>query len=262
MPAKPYRPDPVPVTLSDVYAMDFGRRTDDLALWAALAARAIPGAPICEVGVGDGRASAGLAGERFGLDLDQRFVYRARERGIEAFQGDAADPLRWKWNKIEDCGLVFCAYSTLFLIPHAKQAAVLRNMADALRPGGTLAVEVFTPSLTAPTIREVAVGNPNGTGDAWTRQTTFEVIANPDGLTGITRATRLYGPDRDEWRMELEEIIYWRTAAGLVALLDEADLPGAYVATYSPGAASISLTATIPLGSVLATWTRPLEASP
>jgi hypothetical protein len=124
-------------------------------------------------------------------------------------------------------------------------------------------VEVFTPALTAPTIREVAVGNPNGTGDAWTRRTTFEVIANPDGLTGITRATRLYGPDRDDWRMELEEIIYWRTAAGLVALLDEAGLPGTVIATYSPGVPSRpSLTANIPLGSVLATWTRPLKASP
>lgn len=254
----PFRPEPVPVTLSDVYAIDFGRRTEDVPLWIALAQRAIPGAPICEVGVGDGRASAALAGERYGIDIDRAFVYRARGRGIHAVQGDAA--AHASWGPIpRDCGLVFCAYSTLFLIAHARQADVLRNMAAALRPGGTLAIEVFIPSFDQPVIRELAVGNPNGVGPAWTRQTDFDVARHADGVTGTTRARRLYGPDRDDRRMELDEMIYWRTPAGLLPLFDAAGLPGVNLATYSPTALG-GVASTIPLGSVLATWTRPLEA--
>jgi SAM-dependent methyltransferase len=269
MPSPRYRPDPVPVTLSDVYAIDFGRRTEDLPLWIALAQRAPTGAPICEVGVGDGRVARALGGpvrqpghpcsgaETYGIDLDKAFVYRAREHGIEAWHGDAASPAVWRYIPT-DCGLVFCAYSTLFLIQHARQADVLRNMAAALRPGGTLAVEVFIPSFDQPVIRETAVGNPNGVGPAWTRQSDFDVTRHPDMLHGITRATRLYGPDRDDRRMELQEIIYWRTPAGLLALFDEAGLPGAHLATFSPALGGI--VPTIPLGSVLVTWTRPLEA--
>lgn len=253
-----FRPEPVPVTLSDVYEIDFGRRKDDLPLWAALARRAPADSPTCEVGVGDGRASLGLPGERYGIDLDPAFVRRARERGIEAFRGDASDEKTWALVP-RDCGLVFCAYSTLFLVPHARQGAVLRNMAAHLRPGGTLAVEVFVPSLSAPTIREVAVGNPNGTGLPWTRKSDFDVVATKDGTWGITKVHRLYGPDRDDWRMELDEVISWRTPAGLLALFEEAGLASPTIATHSPDLTGLA--GTIPLGSVLATWTRPLEAS-
>ena len=88
----------------------------------------------------------------------------------------------------------------------------------------------------------------------------FDVTPYADG-TGVTRATRLYGPDRDDWRMELDEIINWRTPAGLLSLFDDAELPGVHLASHSPAMLG-GVTATIPFGSVLATWTRPLEASP
>ena len=253
----PYRPEPVPVQLSDVYAMDFGRRTADLPLWATLRAL-YPSGSVCEIGVGDGRASLALPGPRYGVDLDRAFVYRARERGIEAFLGDAAEPATWL-PVPADCGLVFCAYSTLFLVKHDRQADVLRNAAAKLRPGGCLSVEVFLPVRDAviPS-HDAPVGNPNGVGEPWTRRTTYSVRDHGDG-TGTTRAHRLYGQGRDDWRMELDETIYWRTPESLVSLFAEAGLPDAFASVRNnvvPG----GLRPNIPDGSALVSWVRPLEA--
>jgi SAM-dependent methyltransferase len=247
-----YRPGPTNVSLSDVYAIDFGRRGADLAMWGALRALA-PDGPACEVGVGDGRASIPLSGVRYGLDVDRPFVYRARERGIHAFHGDAADPAAWLPIPT-DCALVFCAFSTLFLIPHGQQREVLRQMVAHLRPSGILAVETFLPSREVEPVRDVAVGNPNGIGAPWVRRTVYEVRDLGDG-TGTTKAHRLYGPDSDDWRMSLEEVIHWRTRENLLAVLFDLGLDTAYGATRNhtiPG----GLRPTIPEGSVLTTWTK------
>ncbi len=104
----------------------------------------------------------------------------------------------------------------------------------------------------------MVVGNPNGVGEPWTRRTAYSVEDHSDG-TGITRAKRFYGPDRDDWRMELEETIYWRTPERVVALFAEAGLPDAFSSVRNdvvPG----GLRCNIPTGSALVSWVRPLEA--
>lgn len=253
-----HRPPPVRVSLAQVYAIDFGRRTEDLALWAALRARA-PEGPTIEVGVGDGRASGLLPGERYGIDLDLDFVYRARAVGIQAIQGDAAEAR--DWNALpRDAGLVFCAFSTLFLIPHDRQASVIRNMLAHLAPGGILAVETFQPTL-APGMGqrlEIPVRNPNGVGPDWTRCALYVARADnrivpepplPPGC-GVTNIVRRYGPERDEWRMELHETVYWRTPDAMLDLFREAGACGGQ-----------SLGREVPSGSVLTHYTRALAPS-
>jgi SAM-dependent methyltransferase len=249
-----FRPEPIPVTLSDVYPIDFGRRTADLAMWLGLAQATPPFAPVVEVGVGDGRVlrSFPSSAPLYGLDLDPRFVYEARERGIEAFRGDAAERSSWSLLPV-DAGFAFCAYSTLFLIPHARQADAVRNMIEHVRPGGTVAVETFLPSPTALAPSEVPVGNPNGIGHPWVRRTTYEVESRAaDGSAGKTLIRRLYGPEREDWRMALDEAVYWRSPDAVRALFFEA---GATGTVYQRGGDGI-----VPSGSVLTTWTRPLEA--
>lgn len=241
--------EPIPVQLSDVYDLDFGRRTVDLPLWHELRASA-PDGPSCEVGVGDGRVSAGLPGVRYGIDIDRAFVRWSRQKGIEAVLGDAAIPEAWA-TVPADCGFVFCAYSTLFLIPHSRQADVLRNMAAHVRPDGLLAVETFFPAYhgngPGPTT-DVPVGSPAGGDVPWIRRTTYDVEQGRGGLTGITRATRLYGPRVGDWRMELQETIFWRTMSGMLELFSEAGLRP--MIRQRTGA-------DVPDGSVLTTWTRP-----
>jgi SAM-dependent methyltransferase len=249
-----FRPEPIPVTLSDVYPIDFGRRTADLAMWASL--NAPLDAPVVEVGVGDGRAMVAFLAypARYGIDLDPAFAFRAREAGIHAYRGDAADPKVWTSNGIPTgCGLAFCAYSTLFLIPHARQADVVRNMIEHVRPGGTVAIETFLPSPTALAPSEVPVGNPNGIGHPWVRRTTYEVESRAaDGSAGKTLIRRLYGPEREDWRMALDEAVYWRSPDAVRALFFEAGATGTVHQRSGDGV--------VPSGSVLTTWTRPLEA--
>lgn len=240
----PFQPEPVPVTLSDVYPFDFGKRTADLGLWHALQARA-GGGPTCEVGVGDGRASADLAGPRYGIDIDFVFVRRAREWGVTAILGDASQASAWA--EVPPCALVFCAYSTLFLLSHEKQEAALALMVEKVRPGGIVAVETFNPVSVAEST--TSVQNPNSPLEpTWTRSTSYEVVSTGEGR-GVTKARRLYGPTPGDWRMELDEAIYWRTPANLARALNAAGAVGSVRQETGPP---------VPHGFTLTTWTRPL----
>jgi len=244
-------PEPVRVTLARVYDIDFGQRDEDVPTWLALAATAIPG-PVVEVGVGDGRVARHLVAagrEVHGIDVDRDFLSRARQRGVVPHHGSAADSSTWA--EVPPCGLAICAYSTLYLVPHDLQAGVVRAMAAALLPGGTFAVEVFVPSADAPRPVDVSVGDPSEPAvRSWTRRTLYDV----DFATRTTRATRWYGPEVGNWRMQLDETIYWRWAEDVHGfLVRDAGLRDARITRSSPGSLL-----PVARGSIVATWRKPM----
>jgi SAM-dependent methyltransferase len=209
------------VTLADVYRLDFGRRTDDAATWAALSGAAL-GGPVLDVCCGDGRATRGLLGERtvYGVDQSAAFVSVARDAGIKASVGGAE-----RVASLRAAGprpaLVVCAYSSLLLLPHARQAEAIEAMAEVALPGALVAVEAFVPKLTSDRVVDQTVANPNDPTDhRWVRRTTYEV----DTASRTTRIARLYGPDPEKWTMQLSEVVYWRDPDEIALLFRRAGL--------------------------------------
>lgn len=194
------------VTLADVYHLDFGRRTEDLTTWAALA-DAAPFGAVLDVACGDGRATAALVPRRrvYGIDVDSRFAGRARAAGLLASVGhmDVCDAYRIG----ERPALVICAYSSIFLLPHARQQAAIDAMAEVVLGNGIVAVETFVPRLLDDRVVDQTVADPNDPRAVpWTRRSTYSV----DRTSRTTRIERLYGPDPGRWTMRLHEVVYWR----------------------------------------------------
>lgn len=209
------------VTLADVYRLDFGRRTDDAATWAALSGAALGGS-VLDVCCGDGRATRGLLGERavYGVDRSAAFVSAARDAGIKASVGDAEQAAHLRAAGPRPA-MVVCAYSSLFLLPHARQADAVEAMAEVALPGALVAVETFVPKLSADRVHDQTVANPNDPTDhRWVRRTTYEV----DTGARTTKITRLYGPDPDRWTMRLSEVVYWRDPDEVALLFRRAGL--------------------------------------
>ena len=199
--------EPIEVGLADVYRLDFGRRDVDLPTWSVLAALAGPG-PILDVGCGDGRATRDLRAdgrEVYGIDPDVRLLAAARDAGIKTERGTADDPASYRY--LPRVALALCAYSTFWLLQHDVQERALARMAEAIKPGGLVAVEVFVPVLTADREVEEAVLDPNDPRrPPWVRLSRFSLF--PDlRQTGVER---FYGPSRDRFTMVLRERLYWR----------------------------------------------------
>lgn len=210
------------VTLSDVYHLDFGRRSDDRATWAALA-DAAPTGPVLDVCCGDGRVTARLIADGrdvYGVDADARFCALARARGIDATVGDAS--------RVADLraagprpALVVCAYSSLFLLPHARQAEAINAMAEVASQGALVAVEAFVPRPAASRTADQLVANPNDpAAPQWVRRTTYHV----DERSRTTQIERLYGPEPEAWTMRLSESVYWRDPDEVALLFRRAGL--------------------------------------
>lgn len=232
----PTRPLPAPhdVTLADVYALDFGQRTADLPTWDALAA-ACPRGPVLDVACGDGRATAALAARGrnvLGVDLNPAFLARARQRGLDAKYADLTQHRSvhgWGF-ALPPAALVVCAYSSLYLLPHDAQERLVACMAEALAPGGVLAIEVFVPVLVGDGTMDQPCADPNDASrPPWVRRTRYTVY--PESRT--TRIERLYGPERERWTMRLTEIVRWRDPAELVLLARRAGLEQVQVDTVS-----------------------------
>ncbi len=130
---------------------DYRTETADLRLYRRLAAQAT--APALEIGCGTGRVLAALleAGHPCdGLDLSAPMLNRARQRCTAI--ADAVP-----WNLIlgdmtafalprRDYGLALLASNTLMHAAcSAAQESVLHNVYRHLRPGGTLALDIFNP---------------------------------------------------------------------------------------------------------------------
>lgn len=209
------------VTLADVYRLDFGRRTDDLTTWTALA-DAAPVGPILDVCCGDGRATKHLVGGRdvYGIDQSATFAALARGVGIVAVDGEAQ-----RVENLRAAGprpaLVVCAYSSLFLLPHRGQAEAVDAMAEVAAQGALVAVEAFIPKLDGSRTVDQPVANPNDPASSpWVRRTTYNV----DERSRTTRIERLYGPEPEAWTMRLSETVYWRDPDEVALLFRRAGL--------------------------------------
>ena len=141
---------------ADAYAIDaayydaiHGEDGDDLGFWLPFAAE--HGSPILEVGAGTGRISAPLA--RAGhavtaLDASPAMLAIARER---AAAGGLA--ITFAEGRLPGAELPPAAFAAIILpndvflacAAPGEQAAVLRACADALAPGGRLALDVAGP---------------------------------------------------------------------------------------------------------------------
>lgn len=212
------------VTLSDVYRHDFSTRTEDLVTWAALA-EAAPDGAILDVACGDGRATRRLAAEGravYGIDIDARFAVQARQVGIQAIEGPAE---RVYTHRVALEGarptLAICAYSSLFLFPHERQADVIEAMAEVAKTGALVAVETFVPTMMESREVDQPTPNPNDpTGPAWVRRTTYRVSV----AERRTTIERLYGPRLNDWTMRLTERVYWREPDEIELLFRRAGL--------------------------------------
>ena len=149
------RPDPsTAAALARFYDLDLLDDPGDLDLYLALAERA--DGPILELAVGSGRLALPLAGAGHhvtGVDLDPAMLDRARARArvdvagigdcltlVEADMADVRLPSAGQF------GLAFIALNSLLVLPtRAAQRAALRTMADHVRPGGLVVVDVWIP---------------------------------------------------------------------------------------------------------------------
>lgn len=245
------------VSLADVYELDFGRRTEDLTTWAALADAAPPGA-VLDVACGDGRATAGLVSRRrvYGVDADSRFAGRARAAGLDASVGRAEVPGALRVG--ERPALVVCAYSSLFLLPHPNQQAAIDAMAEVVAVGGIVAVETFVPKFTrddGPVVFDHHVADPNDPrGVPWTRRSTYRV----DRSARRTEIERLYGPDPGRWTMSLREVVYWRDPDEIALMFRRAGLLDSNTSTSlaSVFAEGRSMVAPVAIGMALTVGRR------
>src|SRR3990167_5742416 len=122
-------PMPERVSLAQVYPLDFGRRTEDLPAWRAMTA----GQTVIEIGCGDGRVAAACPDARtwLGIDSDEMAVreFYARMNGDGSRKAWCADATEWvRSNPGSGADLAIIPFSTLFLIPHKKQAPLLQEL--------------------------------------------------------------------------------------------------------------------------------------
>jgi len=240
------------VGLAAVYHLDMGRRTVDLDLWASLlsdeAERYGGSVSVIEVGCGTGRVPRGVALRHprlpieswVGIDVDPAMV-RAFQRRAPAWatpvEGDAVTVEAWDEARGILGGaadVVLVPYATLFLVPHERQAHLLRLAVGSSKPGALIAAEVFVPQWTDSGTYENTVWcepeEPDALGRKLVRRTVYQV----DGSRRVTRATRQYGPATpglgsprlDRWRSScrVEETIHWRLPAELPRLAEEAGM--------------------------------------
>lgn len=240
------------VSLADVYSIDFGRRTEDFPVWEHMAQVAKPG-PVIEVGCGDGRLRHCFGDRPYaGIELDPVLAARARSAGVRPVAvGDASDPEPWTQVGYGNASLVFCAYSTLYLVPHDRQRRVVAEMAKVVSQGGILAIEVFKPEPGFPALpkppTEIQVLSPNGPDDGpWLRRSEFSTgrpTYDPWGNVQVTtEIVRRYGPSREKWTMEMRETVYYTAWAA--------------IAQWVQALGFVLLTAPSPPGSILIAGVR------
>ena len=216
-------------TLAAVYAMDMGRRTEDLDLWGEIVRAVGPEAVVVEVGVGLWRIARRLraAGVPFGrwvgIDVAPAMLRDPPERCIP-IEGDASNPGAWtaaaRVAGVPD--LVIVPYHTLFLLPHDRQATAIGLAAVSLASGGVLAVEVYNQRKGADRwtseARLLARAGPGGKD--WARITAYE--RNRAGRT--TLAVRSYGPFGAPAQVTVREAIYWRPPAEVAGMVADAGM--------------------------------------
>jgi SAM-dependent methyltransferase len=122
--------------------------TEDIAFYVDLALAS--GGPVLEVGVGSGRVAVpmAIAGVRVvGVDSSPVMLELARERA--APHGVALELVEADMRDLPDLGtfaLVVVPFRAfLHLREDSERLAVLRALRERLRPGGTLAFDVFHP---------------------------------------------------------------------------------------------------------------------
>ena len=136
--------------IAELYAAEHDVWDEDLPMYAHLAERA--GGPILDLACGTARVATALAAAGFevhGIDASPALLAiarrRAEERGLES-ELDQGDMRRWS-SRVR-FGAVFCALdSFLHLASTQDQLDTLEGVMGVLQPGGTLAVDVFNPTL-------------------------------------------------------------------------------------------------------------------
>lgn len=136
------------------YDLEYRSYSDDLAMYATLAARA--GTRILELACGTGRVAIHLARAGFqvtGIDTSEAMLAIARERlAAEAPQIRdrvflvQADMRRFRLAGTFDLA-IYAINSFMHLMTHQDQARSLKCVARRLREGGLLAADIFNPEL-------------------------------------------------------------------------------------------------------------------
>lgn len=138
-------------TFSPTWHTTFSANRDEAetAREVAFLARALPQPParVLDVPCGFGRHARGLAALGYavtGVELDERVIGEAirRSRGaIEYVEGDMRDLSALR----HDFDGVICMWASFGYFGHETNVAVLRGMAERLRPGGRLVLDVYNP---------------------------------------------------------------------------------------------------------------------
>ena len=125
---------------------------DDIAFFRSLAEQT--GGPALELGCGTGRVAIPLVEAGFevtGIDRSAAMLARAR-RKAGSLPPEAAGRIRFVEGDFEDAvageafGLIFAAFRVfMFVLEPDDQLRTLAALRDQLRPGGTLAINVFDP---------------------------------------------------------------------------------------------------------------------
>lgn len=213
------------VSLAAVYAMDMGRRTEDLEMWR----RIVDGKRlVIEVGGGDGRIPKAIqsGGVWIGIETSREMLELSHDwldvspEIIDYCLGDSRRKDPWDFctsTQNPDCVIV--PYSTLFLMDEAGQRATIEHAHRALTIGGAIAIEVFTPkwSRTGTTQQVGSTGSPDGFGPTWKRESTYKV----DAERQLTEITRHYGPWKSDPVYVVRETVHWRNVEQIVEMLED-----------------------------------------
>ncbi len=166
-------------------------------LEAEFVARYAAGKEVLEVGCGTGlvlERIAGFAKRAVGVDLSPGMLSKARERGLEVFEGSATK-LPFENASFDVC----CSFKVL---PHVPEIDVaLSEMARVTRPGGVIIAEFYNPDSFRGLIKRFGpkqrIAEGKHEGDVFTRfDTPTEGCARaPDGCRFIdSRGIRIAVP--------------------------------------------------------------------
>lgn len=130
------------------YPEDIGEAYAQAMKWELVATHSTPGMLAVDIGAASGRhaiplAKSGVTVLALDLSIDMlaKLRNRARSSALSGYLFAAVAALPDLPLRTRSFDLVYC-FSTLLLLPHEQQRRALQCMASALRPGGTMIVDL------------------------------------------------------------------------------------------------------------------------